>query len=122
MTFAIPRPVLIAALAALAAVAAMTSLLFGAVDLSLARLIAAATRERHSRRFVQFLLFGADGLTRAWRRGEDIRVFGAGPGLHADLAGPIVRHPAVLEALLVDSWGGPLLDRAPVLGANGGAR
>ncbi|MGQ3102117.1 MAG: FecCD family ABC transporter permease [Sphingopyxis solisilvae] len=43
MTFAIPRPVLIAALAALAAVAAMTSLLFGAVDLSLARLIAAAT-------------------------------------------------------------------------------
>lgn len=43
MTFTIPRPVLIAALAALAAIAATTSLLFGAVDLSLARLIAAAT-------------------------------------------------------------------------------
>lgn len=43
MTCTIPRPALIAALAALAAVAAATSLLFGAVDLSLARLIAAAT-------------------------------------------------------------------------------
>ncbi|MCW5646470.1 MAG: iron ABC transporter permease [Sphingopyxis sp.] len=43
MTLTIPRPVLIAALAALAAVAAATSLLFGAVDLSPARLIAAAT-------------------------------------------------------------------------------
>lgn len=43
MTFTIPRPALIAALAVLAAVAATTSLLFGAVDLSLARLIAAAT-------------------------------------------------------------------------------
>lgn len=43
MTCTPPRPVLIAALAALAAVAAATSLLFGAVDLSFARLIAAAT-------------------------------------------------------------------------------
>ncbi len=69
---------------------------------STGRAIAAATRDGHARRFVQFLLFGADGLTRAWQRGEDIRVFGAGPGLHADLAGPIARHPAVLEALLVE--------------------
>ncbi|GAA5198803.1 Asp-tRNA(Asn)/Glu-tRNA(Gln) amidotransferase subunit GatA [Microbacterium jejuense] len=34
----------------------------------------------------------------------------------------LYRVGAALEALLVDSWGGPLLDRAPVLGANGGAR
>ncbi len=34
----------------------------------------------------------------------------------------LYRVGAALEALLVDSWGGPLLDRAPVRGANGGAR
>ncbi|MFK4804818.1 Asp-tRNA(Asn)/Glu-tRNA(Gln) amidotransferase subunit GatA [Microbacterium sp. ZW CA_36] len=34
----------------------------------------------------------------------------------------LYRVGAALEALLVDSWGGPLLDRAPVLGANGGVR
>ena len=41
--FAPPRWSLIAALAALALVAAVASLLFGAVDLSVARLFAAAT-------------------------------------------------------------------------------
>jgi aspartyl-tRNA(Asn)/glutamyl-tRNA(Gln) amidotransferase subunit A len=34
----------------------------------------------------------------------------------------LYRVGAALEALLVDSWGGPLLDRAPALGANGGVR
>jgi len=34
----------------------------------------------------------------------------------------LYRVGAALEALLVDSWGGPLLDRAPALGTNGGAR
>ncbi|MCC2032329.1 Asp-tRNA(Asn)/Glu-tRNA(Gln) amidotransferase subunit GatA [Microbacterium allomyrinae] len=34
----------------------------------------------------------------------------------------LYRVGAALEALLVDSWGGPLLDRAPVLGSNGGSR
>jgi len=34
----------------------------------------------------------------------------------------LYRVGAALESLLVDSWGGPLLDRAPSLGANGGAR
>ena len=34
----------------------------------------------------------------------------------------LYRVGAALEALLVDSWGGPLLDRAPALGANGGTR
>lgn len=69
---------------------------------STGRAIQAATRETSSRRYTQLLAFGADGLVRAWQRGEDIRVFGAGPGLNADLAGPIVRHPAILEALLIE--------------------
>ncbi len=43
MNRTLPRPLLIAGLAALALAAAAASLLFGAVDLSLARLIAAAT-------------------------------------------------------------------------------
>ncbi|WP_442575943.1 Asp-tRNA(Asn)/Glu-tRNA(Gln) amidotransferase subunit GatA [Microbacterium sp. F51-2R] len=34
----------------------------------------------------------------------------------------LYRVGAALEAALVDSWGGPLLDRAPVVGAKGGAR
>ncbi|KAF2412117.1 aspartyl/glutamyl-tRNA amidotransferase subunit A [Microbacterium sp. B35-04] len=34
----------------------------------------------------------------------------------------LYRVGAALEALLVDSWGGPILDRAPALGANGGVR
>jgi len=34
----------------------------------------------------------------------------------------LYRVGAALEALLVDSWGGTLLDKAPTLGANGGAR
>jgi FMN phosphatase YigB (HAD superfamily) len=69
---------------------------------STGRAIAAATCDTSSRRYVQFLVFGAAGLARAWSRGEDIRVFGAGPGANADLAGPIVRHPAVLESLLIE--------------------
>ena len=69
---------------------------------STGRAIDAAARGISSRRYVQLLAFGADGLRQAWRRGEDIRVFGAGPELHADLAGPIARHPAVLEALLIE--------------------
>lgn len=43
MNRTLPRPLLIAGLAALALAAAAASLLFGAVDLSLARLVAAAT-------------------------------------------------------------------------------
>lgn len=69
---------------------------------STGRAIQSATRATSPRRYVQMLAVGAEGLVRAWQRGEDIRVFGAGPGLHADLAGPIVRHPALLEALLID--------------------
>jgi FMN phosphatase YigB (HAD superfamily) len=53
------------------------------------------------RRFHQFLVFGAEAVARLWREGHDVRVFAAGPVDHADLAGPVVRHPAVLEALLV---------------------
>ncbi|MET0297788.1 MAG: amidase family protein, partial [Microbacterium sp.] len=34
----------------------------------------------------------------------------------------LYRVGAALEAALVDTWGGPLLDRAPALGTNGGAR
>ena len=34
----------------------------------------------------------------------------------------LYRVGAALEALLVDAWGGQLLDRAPAIGANGGAR
>lgn len=34
----------------------------------------------------------------------------------------LYRVGAALEALLVDEWGGPLLDRAPVLGAATGGR
>ncbi len=34
----------------------------------------------------------------------------------------LYRVGAALEALLVDSWGGLLLDKAPAIGANGGAR
>jgi aspartyl-tRNA(Asn)/glutamyl-tRNA(Gln) amidotransferase subunit A len=34
----------------------------------------------------------------------------------------LYRVGAALEAALVDSWGGPLLDRAPVLGAKGAVR
>ena len=53
------------------------------------------------RRFHQFLMFGAEAITRLWRDGHDVRVFAAGPVEHADLAGSIVRYPALLEALLV---------------------
>lgn len=53
------------------------------------------------RRFHQFLMFGAESVARLWRKGEDVRVFAAGPIDHADLAAPVVRHAALLEALLV---------------------
>jgi FMN phosphatase YigB (HAD superfamily) len=52
-------------------------------------------------RIHQFLTFGAEPVTRLWRQGHDVRVFAAGPVEDADLAGPIARHPAVLEALLM---------------------
>ena len=55
-----------------------------------------------ARRFVQFMCFGADSVRGLWARGHDIRLYGAGPGENADLAGPIVRYPAVLEALLME--------------------
>jgi FMN phosphatase YigB (HAD superfamily) len=54
-----------------------------------------------SRRIHQFLVFGAEAVTRLWRDGHDVRVFAAGPIDHADIAGAIVRHPALLEALLI---------------------
>jgi len=62
---------------------------------------AALAHADDGRRFHQFLVFGAEAVTRLWRHGHDVRVFGAGPGCDMDLAGPIVRYPAVLEALLV---------------------
>ena len=62
---------------------------------------AALAQADTGRRFHQFLVFGAEAVARLWRSGHDVRVFAAGPIDHADLSGPIVRHPAVLEALLV---------------------
>jgi predicted HAD superfamily hydrolase len=62
---------------------------------------AALARSDTGRRFHQFLVFGAEAVTRLWRSGHDVRIFAAGPADHADLAGAIVRHPAVLEALLI---------------------
>jgi FMN phosphatase YigB (HAD superfamily) len=62
---------------------------------------AALAHADSGRRIHQFLVFGAEAVTRLWRDGHDVRVFAAGPIDDADLAGPIVRYPAVLEALLV---------------------
>ena len=62
---------------------------------------AALAQTDTGRRFHQFLVFGAEAITRLWRDGHDVRVFAAGPTEHADLAGSVVRHPALLEALLV---------------------
>lgn len=75
--------------------------------------------------FHQFLLFGAAPVSRLWTAGHDVRLFAGGPGYNADLSGAIVRHPALVETLLMD--GGtttgyarvgdriePVLDRARV--------
>jgi FMN phosphatase YigB (HAD superfamily) len=63
---------------------------------------AALAQADTGRRFHQFLVFGAEAVTRLWRDGHDVRVFAASATEHADLAGPIVRHPAVLESLLIN--------------------
>jgi FMN phosphatase YigB (HAD superfamily) len=62
---------------------------------------AALAKADTGRRIHQFLVFGAEAVTRLWRDGHDVRVFAAGPTDHADMAGAIVRHPALLEALLI---------------------
>jgi FMN phosphatase YigB (HAD superfamily) len=62
---------------------------------------AALARADAGRRFHQFLVFGAEAVTRLWRDGQDVRVFAAGPIDHADLAAAVVHDAAVLEALLV---------------------
>jgi FMN phosphatase YigB (HAD superfamily) len=63
---------------------------------------AALAQADTGRRFHQFLVFGAEAVTRLWRDGHDVRVFAASATEHPDLAGPIVRHPAVLESLLIN--------------------
>jgi hypothetical protein len=62
-------------------------------------------------------------VSRLWTDGRDVRVFGAGPVDEMDLGGPIARHPALLEVLLIE--GGTTLgysrkgdETVPVLGPN----
>lgn len=69
----------------------------GSTGMALERATSGAGRHFH-----QFLLFGADNLRRLWTEGRDVRVYGAGPGESADLAGPISRYPALLETLFMD--------------------
>jgi hypothetical protein len=56
-----------------------------------------------TRQFHHFLMFGAETVARLWASGCDVRVFAAGPGQNADLAGIISRHPALLETLLIEA-------------------
>ncbi len=88
---------------------------------SIGRALERASGDASPRHYHHFLAFAAEGVAKLWAAGADVRVFGAGPGDHADLAGPIARHPGLLEALLIEGgttlsyeWAGTRV--TPVLG------
>jgi FMN phosphatase YigB (HAD superfamily) len=69
----------------------------GTIGLAIER----ATRQHAGTRWHQFLAVGADSLELAWTNGSDVRAFAGGPGTHAEAVPELIRHAAVLEALLV---------------------
>jgi FMN phosphatase YigB (HAD superfamily) len=69
----------------------------GTVGTAIERLMSGATGTR----WTQFLAIGAESVERHWFEGRDMRVFVGGPGALADIAPALVRHAAVLEAMLV---------------------
>ena len=68
---------------------------------SIGRALDRTQRADSPRRHHHFLLFAAESVARLWAEGADVRVFGAGPVADADLAGPIARHPALFESVLI---------------------
>jgi len=60
-----------------------------------------ATRGRLATRWHQLLAVGAESIERAWTDGADVRAFTGGPAAHLDTAPELIRHAAVLEAVLV---------------------
>jgi hypothetical protein len=69
----------------------------GTVGVAIERLMCASIHTR----WTQFLAIGAESIERHWFEGRDVRAFVGGPGSLSDLAPALVRHAAVLEAMLV---------------------
>ncbi len=69
----------------------------GTVGVAIERLMSGSSHTR----WTQFLAIGAESVERLWFEGRDVRAFVGGPGSLSDLVPALVRHAAVLEAMLV---------------------
>jgi hypothetical protein len=69
----------------------------GTVGLAIER----AAKGRLATCWHQLLAVAAESIEHAWTDGSDVRAFSGGPAAHTDAAPELIRHAAVLEAVLV---------------------